>query len=233
MGRLPETGPSLRRYLTQQKRQANRAGNASPFTRSGTSVTAENEVTVDGQMQSSDYDGTSRADLGTAGWMLGPDDGGASLLALNGIDVYANLAAMIASVITPDSGFATASNFAIPAGQANRVTRATFTLTVPAGFTKALVQAIAGSTGFNTSGSTDYLISYLEIGPTPASVDAPSPTCLNGTSTGSDVFRNVLIEGLSGGDPIVISIQPYTYANTWPISATNSVTVQATCLFMR
>lgn len=98
MSRQPETGPSLRRYLTQQKRQAGRAQNSSPYTRSGTSVTAENEVTVDGQMRSSDYDGTSRADLGTAGWMLGPDDGGPSLLALNGIDVYATLAAQVATL---------------------------------------------------------------------------------------------------------------------------------------
>lgn len=93
MSKLPETGPSLRRIIEQQKRRATRNENASPYTRSGTSVTAEGRVEVTGQMQSWDYDGTSRTDLGTAGWMLGPDDGGASLLALNGIDVYADLAA--------------------------------------------------------------------------------------------------------------------------------------------
>src|SRR5665647_2399920 len=50
MSRLPETGPSLRRIIEQQKRQANRAADASPYTRSGTSVTAEDEVTVDGAL---------------------------------------------------------------------------------------------------------------------------------------------------------------------------------------
>ena len=93
MSRLPETGPSLRRIIEQQKRQANRAGDASPYSRSGTSVTAEGRTEVTGQMQSWDYDGTSRTDLGTTGWMLGAADGGPSFLVLNGVDVYADLAA--------------------------------------------------------------------------------------------------------------------------------------------
>lgn len=50
MSRLPETGPSLRRHIRYMERQANRAADASPYTRSGTSVTAENEVTVDGAL---------------------------------------------------------------------------------------------------------------------------------------------------------------------------------------
>jgi len=99
MSRLPETGPSLRRIIEQQKRRATRNENASPYTRSGMSVTAEGRVEVTGQMQSWDYDGTSRAALGTTGWMLGPDDGGASLLALNGIDVYASLAARDVTIL--------------------------------------------------------------------------------------------------------------------------------------
>src|SRR5665648_1235906 len=98
MSRLPETGPSLRRHIRYMDRQAQRAADASPYTRSGTSVTAEGRVQVAGQMQSWDYDGTSRAALGTTGWMLGPDDGGASLLVLNGVDVYADLAAKTATL---------------------------------------------------------------------------------------------------------------------------------------
>jgi len=108
MSRLPETGPSLRRIIEQQKRQATRARDASPYTRSGMSVTAEGRVQVAGQMQSWDYDGTSRAALGTAGWMLGPDDGGPSLLALNGIDVYASLAGRVAEIEALQADMATA-----------------------------------------------------------------------------------------------------------------------------
>lgn len=93
MSKLPETGPSLIRHLRQQQRRMIRNENASPYTRSGTRVTGENELTADGTLRSWDYDGTSRTDLGTTGWMLGPDDGGPSLLALNGVDVYADLAA--------------------------------------------------------------------------------------------------------------------------------------------
>lgn len=51
-----------------------------------------------GQMSSLDYDGTSHAALGTAGWALASDNGGPSYLALNGIDVYADLAAKTATL---------------------------------------------------------------------------------------------------------------------------------------
>ena len=119
MSKLPETGPSLIRHLRQQQRRMIRNENASPYTRSGTSVTAEGRVTVTGQMQSWDYDGTSRTDLGTTGWMLGPDDGGALLLALNGIDVYATLATKIADLasrITVSTSIATFGTGPLPNG---------------------------------------------------------------------------------------------------------------------
>ena len=50
MSRLPETGPSLLRHLRQQQRKMDRLVNSSPYARSGTTVTAEGETTVDGSL---------------------------------------------------------------------------------------------------------------------------------------------------------------------------------------
>lgn len=58
------------------------------------------------KLASFDFDGTDRAHLGTAGWMLGSDETGGSYLALNGVDVIADLtakAAYQASLISRDT----------------------------------------------------------------------------------------------------------------------------------
>lgn len=69
-----------------------------------------------GQMSSLDYDGTSHAALGTAGWALASDSGGPSYLALNGIDVYADLAAKTATLA------ATVTNLAARVAQTATIT---------------------------------------------------------------------------------------------------------------
>jgi hypothetical protein len=50
VSRLPETGPSLMRWLRQQERNAQRQAASSSYNRSGTSVTAEGETTVTGAL---------------------------------------------------------------------------------------------------------------------------------------------------------------------------------------
>lgn len=50
MSRLPETGPSLQRYLRRQARTAQRQQQSSAFNLSGVSVTAEDETTVVGTL---------------------------------------------------------------------------------------------------------------------------------------------------------------------------------------
>lgn len=265
MSRKPETNQGLVRKLRQRDRQAGRAQNASPYTRSGTSVTAENEVTVAGHLQSWDFDGDGgRVDLGATGWMLGPNDGGPSLLALNGVDVYANLAAkdvvilgliddlataqealtaqnvqilaLLSNVIVPAFGYDNGASYAIPAGQANRITRASFTLTVPSGFTQALISATAQDTGNNSTAGYDYLNSYINIstpGKTTYHGDAPSATAPAGYSTESNTHMTTLYTGLSAGAVITVASQPYSYTGAWASSSGNGTGIDATCLFLR
>lgn len=54
-------------------------------------------VTRPRAITSTDYDGTDRTHLGTVGWALGSDDAG-SYLALNGVNVYDDLAAKAADI---------------------------------------------------------------------------------------------------------------------------------------
>lgn len=221
MSRLPETGPSLRRYLRKQQRQVQRQGQASPYTLSGTSVTAEDEVTVTGQMQSGDYDGTSRADLGATGWMLGPDDGGPSLLALNGIDVYADLAAKAAALAAQDvkilaqTAALAAQDAQILALIGQQVTGTTgtnnvsgvalgspanyavVTFTVPAGFTRATV---IGTSGVFYAGVSAVIAANVNI----AGVMGFSQ---KGAVSFSNVFvaNSATLTGLTGGGTFTVS----------------------------
>lgn len=64
MAKLPETGPSLAREIRYHKRQLRRLGTASPFTRSGATVTGEGTTEVDGNLSIA---GQGRISLGTGG----------------------------------------------------------------------------------------------------------------------------------------------------------------------
>lgn len=106
-----------------------------------------------GMLASIDYDGEG-PDLGTTGWMLGSTtDGGPSRMILNGVDVYADLAAKTAAIATEvarinalvnaqvdgttGSASASVSLGTSPGGYAP------ITFTVPAGFSRAQVTAIS------------------------------------------------------------------------------------------
>lgn len=91
MARLPETAQSLPRYLRAERRRLARTEDASPFSRSGLSVTAQGAITAAGQIQSADYNGTSPTALGTTGWALAKRADGSSRLVLDGRDVTEDL----------------------------------------------------------------------------------------------------------------------------------------------
>lgn len=215
-----------------------------------------------GYISSVDFDGTSRVALGTAGWMLGSNDAGPPYMVLAGRDVIADFDAkdvtilaliadldaqdvaltaqqatltnLIASVIYPDFGYANGSGYALPAGQASRVTRATISVPVPAGYTRALVTASAIDSGTNSTAGFDYLLSYVSI--SAGSYDygyAPSATVPGGRSGASFASINRLLTGLVSGNSVIVESQPYTNIAAWAASASNGTMLSATCLFLR
>ena len=123
-----------------------------------------------GMVTSTDFDGDG-VDLGTQGWMLGAIDGGASLLALNGIDVYATLAARVADIALLQADLAAqqatladqvaamaavvnaqvtggvGNNYALTAVTSSWANYAGVGIPVPAGFTRAQVMAVSSVIG--------------------------------------------------------------------------------------
>jgi len=134
MSRLPETGPSLRRIIEQQKRQANRAANASPFSRSGSGVTGLDEVTYEGVLKvlgQMVVDGTltvngPMAVTGTLSLPAGIIDNAA-----------------LASPVTGDVG----NNYVLTAVTSSWANYAGVSIAVPAGFTRAQVMAVSSVIG--------------------------------------------------------------------------------------
>jgi len=155
MSRLPETGPSLRRYLTQQKRQANRAGNASPFTRSGSGVTAENEVTYEGVLKvlgQMVVDGilTVNGPLAVHGTAAFDGDttigGNAAITGTLSLPAGIIDNAALASPVTGDVG----NNYVLTAVTSSWANYAGVSIAVPAGFTRAQVMAVSSVIGPTT-----------------------------------------------------------------------------------
>jgi len=134
MSKLPSTGPSLQRYLRQQARSAERLVNSSAFARSGTAVTAEGVTTVDGEL---DVAGTLNV---TGNTVIG-----GTLSLPNGI---VDNAALANPVIPQAVSFSGAGSLTTAYSTATSVT-----VTVPAGFTSAVVTA-SGSVVGNNPGTT-------------------------------------------------------------------------------
>jgi len=143
---------------------------------------------------------------------------------------------LIGQQIKPAYGFTTGSAYAIPAGRANKITRASFDLTVPSGFTQALISASAQDVGLNSTAGIDYLVSFVDItatgggGAYAAVAGAAVPVGVGGVSFALITY---LKTGLTGGQTITISSQPYTSGGTWASVAANSTVTTATCLFLR
>lgn len=217
MSALPKATPSLLRELRQRDRAANRAGDASPFSRSGTSITAEGVAVVDGMLRSLDYDGTSPTDLGTTGWALEPDASGASRLILNGIDVYADLAAksatlaaqvadiaaLVAAQMVPAVGHDTTGVTPV-ATSTSPSNHADVPFTVPTGYTRAAVIGVSAITSIVRSHTCATFIDgevgdYTECHPDEAGGSSHTRVLTGLTAGGTFSVGTQVMANVSGG----------------------------------
>lgn len=150
-------------------------------------------------------------------------------------DLQAQQAAILALVNTqlvPDFGFATASNYSIPAGFGSKVTRASYTHTVPAGYTKALIVASAQDAAVNSTAGLDYLSSYVQIA-SGYYAYASSATIPAGYTGASFASITQLLTGLTGGATITVISQPHSFTGSFAVNTVNSTVLSGTCLFLR
>ena len=214
MSKLPSTGPSLLRELRRRERQALRQAQSSSFNRSGVAPTAEDVTEVSGQMQSADFDGDLAAgDAGTKGWAMNRLRAAFGELFLRpgsvGNDALTN-------PVAPGLVYFTATHTLTAATQ----TVATATITVPAGFTSAVVvvSARAGGTNQNTTGGVDGLGGdYLGIDVTVGSVVGGGKVFVpGGTSYGECVaFASDVLTGLTPGGTFAVPVRAAADYFTW------------------
>jgi len=263
--------------LEGQKRNAKRQANSSAFARSGTSVSAEGVVTVDGTLSVvGDLDVSGNADVtgplavhGTAAFdgattiggtlgVTGPATIGGTLgvtgattlsapttvsgsLGVTGpMTVTGTLSlpagiidnAALTSPVKPiashaDSG---ASSFPVTTTMTNQ---ATATVTVPAGYTQALILAVGQASAVNTTASLDTV--YVGV-----SINAVSPP---GWASGQDVGPSgfggatsavaQLLTGLTGGGTFTIAARIRSAFAGWSANASNEANIDASVLFLR
>lgn len=150
-------------------------------------------------------------------------------------DVVADLQAkdvqildLIASVL------AYASDTSFNAGAAvttTRTVKATATVTVPAGFTKAQVWAFSDAMAYNSTASDD----YLYVGATINAYNAGESyvNCPSGYATSVSLTAVTALTGLTGGDPINCTVSSRTGFASWAASSEHLWRIQAVVIFSR
>ncbi|MET3949702.1 hypothetical protein [Arthrobacter sp. UYEF36] len=120
------------------------------------------------------------------------------------------------------------SNYAITTSS---TVRASVTLTVPDGFSQAVVMANPTAMGLNSTGAADYLYVMAvvqNIGGGELYTAAPAAL-----GVGLAAPFHTTLTGLTGGDPITVSVATRTNTNPWAASTANQANIYATAIFFR
>ena len=227
MSKLPTLRPSLLDYLEGQKRNAKRQANSSAFARSGTSVTAEGVVTVAGAQQSADFDGDLAAgDAGTTGWALNAARAAFGALFLRPGSIEND---SLVSPVKPQYISASGTGFALATTDA---AVASSTITVPAGFTSAVVSVVGRVYATNPNAGYDYLVSVAKISGT-GCANLPLLVGASGGSGISVTARSVVLPGLTSGGTFVVEVRAYVNTANWAANASNTAEISGTILWFR
>lgn len=109
--------------------------------------------------------------------------------------------------------------------------RASLTLTVPAGFTQAVVIANPTAMGFNSTASADYLYVQAVV----QGINSGELYSAAGAGLGVGLASpfHTTLTGLTGGGTITVAVATRTSTATWAASTSNQANVYATALFLR
>lgn len=104
-------------------------------------------------------------------------------------------------------------------------------ITVPAGYTKALVMVVVTAGAQNTTGALDYL--YLSAGIDTNSSREVFAGAAAGASTSASTARSRLLTGLTGGAVIHCHALVHTQVNPWAASSASRAYTEAIAVFLR
>jgi hypothetical protein len=234
VARLPETGPSLARHLRQQQRLLRRVGTASPFTRSGASVTSENVTMVDGQWQSTDFDGNLDAgNAGTKGWAMNAVAAAFGALFLRPGSISNDA---LTNPVKPDAPYGYRQNFGLTTTLSNIYT---LNVPVPAGFTQAAVSITASvyavnpnTTGGSNGTGGDYLYVQANINGYNGFALPLGISGSNGSGTNRSPFSTVL-GGLAAGGSISLQVAASTGFTAFAANANNTAEITGSISWFR
>jgi len=112
-----------------------------------------------------------------------------------------------------------------------RTDKATATVAVPAGFTKAQVWAFSDAIALNSTASMDYLYAHTVINTYDGGENIIS--CESGHVTTISHVAVTALTGLTGGNQINCTVQSRTGFATWGAAANNMWRIQAVVIFSR
>lgn len=120
------------------------------------------------------------------------------------------------------------SNYAISTTSA---ARASVTLTVPAGFTKAVIIANPTAMGQNSTASADYL--YVQAIINGANGGELYTNAGAGLAVGLASPVHMTLTGLTGGATITVDVATRAGLATWAASTSNQANIYATAIYLR
>lgn len=109
--------------------------------------------------------------------------------------------------------------------------RATVTLTVPEGFTQAVVTANPTAMGHNSTATPDYLYVMAVVQGISGGELYTSATA--GLGAGLAAPFHTTLTGLTGGQAITVGVATRAGLNPWPASTANQANIYATAIFLR
>lgn len=145
--------------------------------------------------------------------------------------------AALVSPLSANYYFALGKNYALgtnPALDGSAPVRASFTITMPTGFTSMLIFASVQDYAWNDTANSDYLLSVINFGTANQDwVRASSATVPPSSGGQSIVVTTDQYTGMSGGDTLSVQSRPFVDTSEWSQNASNSTVLSALAIFFR
>lgn len=152
-------------------------------------------------------------------------------LTANVADIAANVASindLLTQVVKPQNVYFYAQGFAVPT---TGTVFASSTVTVPAGFTSAVITVVSRLAAVNSTAAADYLSCVSKVnGIGGASLQVP----INPSFTDFNVHAlSTVLTGLTGGGTILLEVRGNTANAAWAANAFNSAFMSGMILWFR
>ncbi len=142
---------------------------------------------------------------------------------------FAQLSALVSNQVTATTAHNQTSGFTLST-TASELTRAT--ISVPAGFSRALVVAVASITAINSNSTDDSLGGYADINGSSSTLAVAQNVSAFGQGAVTGATSTVL-SGLTAGSTFYVRAVAYLAAGTFASSGGNRATVDAAVTFLK